>query len=1092
MVSLPLCNSCHKQIKINQHFITCNICKHNFHTKCLNIDKITYEKMRNNEDMLCLKCNEELLPFFPHRDELTKSNDLHLSDSIKLFFKEINTFHNDKISDEDDNFPPINCSYVDTENYHHKNKPHDFSLFHLNIASLGKHKDELEATLGMLHYNFDVIGLTETKIIKGIPPVYDTSLVGYKIYDKPTEAEKGGDLLYVAKHLKSIQREDLNSMLYKSKQLESSFVEIDNSSSKNIICASIYRHPSMDLECFNQNYLIPLLDKILKENKQLFLMGDFNADLLKIEIDQYISNHFDIITSYLLVPHIIYPTRITENTKSLIDNIYSNSINFQEGISGNITISISDHLAQFLIIPLKYDKISEKHNLFRRDMKNFVKDEFIRDLTDANLNNIVINQPNLNEAFNNFEDKINIVINKHMPLKKLTKRDLKQKLKPWITKGILISMKRRDKLYKKYINCKNILFKNVYFENYKQLRNMIVNLCRNSKRVYFNQFFTENANNIRNTWKGIKSIINIKSTENSEPITLIDNKEILSDPKRVANSFNTYFSTIAGDLQEKMHYTNHDFHHYLTNRNENSFFLSPTNKYEIIDIITSIDIDKAVGPHSIPSNILHLIKDIISEPLSNIINHSFEKGIYLDNLKIAKTIPIYKGKGSKLCNSNYRPISLLSNINKIIEKLMFKRLYKFLIQNKCIYELQFGFRKNHSTNHALINLTEDIRNALDNKQFAVGIFVDLQKAFDTVDHNILIQKLEHYGIRGVANDWIKSYLTNRKQFVSINGFNSKEVNMDYGVPQGSILGPLLFLIYINDLNYAIKFCTTRLFADDTCLIIKNKCLKQLKKHLNLDLRNLCRWLRANKISLNKSKTEMLLFRHPNKKINYNLKIKIEGRKLLPSKFVKYLGIYIDPYLKWNHHIDVIAPKLSRACGMLMKIRHFVPPSTLLSIYYGIFSSILTYGCQVINQMQNIHTNRLQRIQDRAVRIINFAKYNDHRDPLYFKLKILKIRENVHLLNFLFVHDCINKNIPEAFQNSFVSVNDLHNYNTRNATNHIMALPRVYTTFFGIMSITYQSTSIWNTINLKLNIKFQDKSKSCCKRLIRGYLVEKYS
>ena len=234
---------------------------------------------------------------------------------------------------------------------------------------MGKHKDELDTTLGMLNYNFDIIGLTETKIIKGIPPDYDTSLEGYKIYDKPTEAEKGGALLYVANHLKSIRREDLNSMLYKSKQLESSFVEIENSSSKNIICACIYRHPSMDLDCFNQNYLIPLLDKILKENKQLYLMGDFNADLLKIEIDRDISNHFDIITSYLLVPHIIYPTRITEHTKSLIDNIYSNSINFQEGISGNITISISDHLAQFLIIPLKCDKISEKHNLFRWEMK---------------------------------------------------------------------------------------------------------------------------------------------------------------------------------------------------------------------------------------------------------------------------------------------------------------------------------------------------------------------------------------------------------------------------------------------------------------------------------------------------------------------------------------------------------------------------------------------------------------------------------------------------------------------------------------------------------------------------------------------------
>ena len=223
-------------------------------------------------------------------------------------------------------------------------------------------------------------------------------------------------------------------------------------------------------------------------------------------------------------------------------------------------------------------------------------------------------------------------------------------------------------------------------------------------------------------------------------------------------------------------------------------------------------------------------------------------------------------------------------------------VFSFLEKHKCIYDLQFGFRSGHSTNHALLDLTEAIRKAIDDNTYAVGVFIDLQKAFDTVDHEILLKKLFHYGIRGTANSWFASYLSNRKQFVVINGHESSMKFMNYGVPQGSVLGPLLFLIYINDLHNAIKYSTTRHFADDTCLLISNTSLKQLKKHLNLDLKFLTAWLKANKISLNASKTEILIFKHPNKPINYDPKISLDGKRIYPSKYVKYLGILIDANL----------------------------------------------------------------------------------------------------------------------------------------------------------------------------------------------------
>ena len=240
-------------------------------------------------------------------------------------------------------------------------------------------------------------------------------------------------------------------------------------------------------------------------------------------------------------------------------------------------------------------------------------------------------------------------------------------------------------------------------------------------------------------------------------------------------------------------------------------------------------------------------------------------------MKIYKVTPVHK-KDSKLLCSNYRPISLLSNIDKILERLMYKRLYSFIEQNELIFPLQFGFRQKHSTSHALIHLTEKIREQLDKGNYGCGIFVDFQKAFDTVDHTILLKKLEHYGIRGIANNWFSSYLCNRKQYVSINGYNSDVLDITCGVPQGSILGPLLFLIYINDLHMAIKYCKVHHFTDDTNLLNFSTSITSINKQVHYDLKNLVHWLNANKICLNVSKTELVLFKSPKKLLNDELKI----------------------------------------------------------------------------------------------------------------------------------------------------------------------------------------------------------------------------
>ena len=428
---------------------------------------------------------------------------------------------------------------------------------------------------------------------------------------------------------------------------------------------------------------------------------------------------------------------------------------------------------------------------------------------------------------------------------------------------------------------------------------------------------------------------------------------------------------------------------------------------------------------------------------------------------------------------------------------MYARLYTFLEKHNCLYELQYGFRSGHSTDNCLLDLTESVRKAIDNNEFSVGVFVDLQKAFDTVDHGILLSKLFHYGIRGVSQNWFKSYLTNRSQYVSINGVNSETEHVKFGVPQGSVLGPLLFLIYINDLHQCIRFSTTRHFADDTNLLLNNSSLKKLKKQLNIDLSQLSAWLKANKISLNVSKTEILIFRHPNKPLNYDLRIKLDGKRLYPSKYVKYLGILIDSHLNWSFHTKSLASKLTRSIGMLAKIRHFVNQSTLRSIYFSIFSSLLTYGCQIWGQHQFFRSNirRITKLQNKALRIINFADFRAPSSPLYKISNVLKFTDLVSLKNFLYVFDSFSGKIPSSLRNIFSYIHLRHEHQTRISSQNCVNLPISRTLEYGINSINGQSARNWNFFQVNLfkhhNNTGKQLTRNKLKSLITSHFINSY-
>ena len=557
----------------------------------------------------------------------------------------------------------------------------------------------------------------------------------------------------------------------------------------------------------------------------------------------------------------------------------------------------------------------------------------------------------------------------------------------------------------------------------------------------------------------------------------------------MAKSFNDFFVNIGNKVEEKIPPGSTHFSDYLRKDHNHRFLIRPVDDEEVESMISQLNISKSCGPNSIPTKLLKDNLALFLSPLKYIINLSFHEGCFPDMLKVADVCPIFKKKCKKKCE-NYRPISLLPNLSKLLERAMHTRLYEYLENSKILYDLQFGFRKKNSTTHALIDIVEKIRDNLDNKTFSCGVFIDLEKAFDTVNHKILLKKLHFYGIEGISNNWFTSYLSNRKQRVKLNSKVSTYQSITCGVPQGSILGPLLFLIYINDMKNSVKFSVVHHFADDTNLLCSDKCEKSLKKKLNEDLKLIYKWLCANRLSLNVDKTEFILFRPPRRKIEERFTLTLNGKTLFESIKIKYLGMILDHSLSWKHHIFELRKKLGRAIGVLYKMKKSnCPQNILVSLYYSMFHSHMGYGICLYGQAIEQYTSKIFLMQKRAVRIIANASFTAHTDPLFYNLKILKLSKAIELQFSLLMWEHDHGDLPPCFFNYFKKTSDIHNYATRSSSHNKLAQNIIVNTdMHGKKKFKFIGPRIFNKIS---SLDFYKKCKNKCqfKRKMKDFLLD---
>ncbi len=432
---------------------------------------------------------------------------------------------------------------------------------------------------------------------------------------------------------------------------------------------------------------------------------------------------------------------------------------------------------------------------------------------------------------------------------------------------------------------------------------------------------------------------------------------------------------------------------YISTKVNHSLFLYAVDSSEILQLISNLELRKACGYDLISNRIIKATSYVAASHLTRLFNNCINQGIFPDIYKLAQVIPLYKGGDKENLNS-YRPISLLPALGKLLEKIVSSRTVSFFEENDLFSPYQFGFRAKFSTEYTVLDIYEKLLQNLDGGFNTCAIFLDLAKAFDSVSHNILLRKLEKYGIRGNVLKFFASYLHSRKQFVKLNNVSSDIAHLEFGVPQGSILGPLLFLIYINDLPSASSFYI-RLFADDTFLCAQNENISLLESETNAELVKVYEWLLSNKLTLNISKSKYMIV--TNKKLTGSITVQINGQQLEECQTYKYLGVYIDKNISWKTHTEHVCTKLSRACGALAKTRHYVSEDVLKSIYYALLNSYIRYGLTTWGNASYDTLQPLRVLTNRAVRIMSFAPFGRlDTKPIYTHFNILDV-DNTFLL-----------------------------------------------------------------------------------------------
>jgi hypothetical protein len=920
--------------------------------------------------------------------------------------------------------------------------------------------------------NFDLIAITESWL-SGKDNIDMFSIPYYNIEFINREYNKGGGvLLYIRDELSYNVIE--NQSFSKEGYMDILTVEIklNTCKGKKIFTIScVYKSP-----CINLRTFLPKFEEFIESHKgqHSYIIGDLNINILKHSASKEVNNFIDLMLMNSFNPLINQPTRFSKSSNTLIDNIWTNDNKTHENLYSYIIYSdISDHLPIALIV--RDSKVSTPKTQIKstiRDLKKSNIDKINAELSKCKWYD-VLRENDAEKSYNIFHDYLQAIICKHCPMKQVTHI----KPKNWVSNKLKNACRKKDKLYKKFLNKPTQINENIY----KRFRNRLTQSLRNSERSYYRQKLTATNNCPKETWKTINHVLH-KNAKYCHIKNLKYEGHVISDNDKICEILNKHFTAVGSSLAKKIPTIQGKRHlDYLKNKNTKSLFLNPTCDIEITDIVNGFKNKKSSGHDEINILTLKQLLPNILKPLVHIVNISLSTGVFPSKLKVAKIIPIFKS-GNKQDVNNYRPISLLTTISKIFEKIYYNRLIKFLDKNSAIVNNQYGFRKKSNTSIAIIDMVENILESLHENKIPVGVFIDLKKAFDCIDHSILMDKLSHYGVRGVALKWIKSYLADRQQFVSCKESMSSKLNISTGVPQGSILGPLLFIIYINDIINISNKLKFFLYADDTNILFTEESPLNLKTKLELELIKLLTWLDVNKLSINLAKTSYIIFG------NYNIKdleLTMLNTAIRMIESTKFLGIIIDSKLTWKDHITYVENKLVRSIRTINLIKHKLDKGSLIKIYNSIILPHLMYCSEIWGNTNASSLLKLKRLQNKCIRIIERLSVRSSVSNHYKLNKLLKLKDLIFYKLCMLGYQAYNASLPNSMHHYFIKKYTVHNYHTR--TNHHFTLSNKNCKY-SKKSVVYNIKNTFNKIPDVIKNKY---SLHTFKTAIKKYILNQY-
>lgn len=1030
------CTSCNGFSYSQKNVRICGWCSGKVHAKCW------------NGELGCNSCCEEMYPGFKvYTYELCgienfKNTCIHNPYSSAHFAMQIggvldNETENDSTWSDVSNFL-ISCKYKEIKHINASTET-ELDILSLNVRHLHNKINTLREDIET-YQKFDILCFNECnlKLDKLPHGIDDLILDGFYepvIQEPIRKSGKGGGLaIYVNKRV--CDDEDCIKTFNPNPEPENTsgefqFIKITKckGSGKTVVLGNVYRSPSRKPEAFNTLYEL-VLQNLHRHSKKknVYIVGDFNQDVAKYEIDANIQNLVDTAACHGLVQLVSRPTRITEHSATIVDLVFTNNID--NTLSCNIiTLDLSDHLAIHTKVALNsggtYMTRATKHDKAKnREFRIFneMNDNIFRNYIDEETWDDINDDADAQSQYDKFTEIYTKHYNSAYPLKTehTRRKNERKKPRPWILPWLEDACSRKNMLYHTYVKEPTIANKTIYLK----MKEFCEKHIKKAKSKYYDKFFKDYNDNSRKQWQMINSLLN-RNKKRVDISKLVDKEgNVANTPSKIAENFNDYFANVASNLKsgnndrtestDGTDSTYNSYQSFLRQPVQNPITIRTVEPQEVHDVINNFKnkstLDTKISALKV-ANSSYGFTSIVSK----IINTSFSEGIFPHQLKNARVVPVFK-QGNKFEVENYRPISLLSCLSKIYEKLMHNRISNFLELNNVLHDMQYGFRAGRSCEHALLTAKEILLNSLSKRQVSLLLLIDFSKAFDMVEHSVLLKKLEHYGIRGTTLKWMKSYLENRMQFVTIEGIDSSTREMKFGVPQGSILGPLLFIIYINDLPQISNFAKFIMYADDANIILTGDNITEISEKLSVLGNELEKWVESNGLALNLKKTKYMIFSRQRTEVRLTSPFSISNVEIEQKSEARFLGVIVDENLTWTTHIKTVQTKMSRYIGIMYKLKNILPLKSKIQIYHSFVQSHINYCSLVWGFSAKSNIEKLFRAQKKGMRAIvpGYINYRyregitpGHTKQYFNKFKILTVQGLITMNALLFLHKVRN-------------------------------------------------------------------------------------